>query len=72
VEVPQLTVPSVRTSMGPAAVAFFGDPSRELDVAATTGTNGKTTTTFLIHSILGEAGRQPALLTNIERRIGGV
>jgi UDP-N-acetylmuramoyl-L-alanyl-D-glutamate--2,6-diaminopimelate ligase len=71
VEVPQLTVPSVRAAMGPAAVAFFGDPSRELDVAATTGTNGKTTTTFLIHSILGEAGRKPALLTNIERRIGG-
>src|SRR6478672_8830726 len=33
-EVPQLLVPSVRAAMGPASVLFFGDPSRELDVAA--------------------------------------
>ncbi len=71
VEVPQLIVPSVRGAMGPAAVLFFGDPSRELDVVAVTGTNGKTTTAFLLRSILDEAGRKPALLTNIERRIGG-
>jgi UDP-N-acetylmuramoyl-L-alanyl-D-glutamate--2,6-diaminopimelate ligase len=70
-DVPQLTVPSVRAAMGPASVLFFGDPSRELEVAAVTGTNGKTTTAFLLRSILDEAGRKPALLTNIERRIGG-
>ncbi|NUR78086.1 MAG: UDP-N-acetylmuramoyl-L-alanyl-D-glutamate--2,6-diaminopimelate ligase [Thermoleophilia bacterium] len=69
--VPQLSVPSVRAAMGPAAVRFFGDPSHELDVAAVTGTNGKTTTAFLLRSILEEAGRRPALLTNIERRVGG-
>ena len=69
--VPQLLVKSVRAAMGPAAVVFFGDPSRALDVAAVTGTNGKTTTAFLLRSILEEAGRRPALLTNIERRIGG-
>ncbi|HUZ82861.1 MAG TPA: UDP-N-acetylmuramoyl-L-alanyl-D-glutamate--2,6-diaminopimelate ligase, partial [Gaiellaceae bacterium] len=45
--------------------------SRELDVAAITGTNGKTTTAFLLHAILAAAGRRPALLTNIERRVGG-
>jgi UDP-N-acetylmuramoyl-L-alanyl-D-glutamate--2,6-diaminopimelate ligase len=71
VAVPQLVVPSVRAAMGPAAATFFGDPSRELEVAAATGTNGKTTTTFLLHAILDEAGRRPALLTNIERRVGG-
>ncbi len=54
-----------------AANAFFGEPSRELDVAAVTGTNGKTTTAFLLASILEAAGRRPALLTNIERRVGG-
>jgi UDP-N-acetylmuramoyl-L-alanyl-D-glutamate--2,6-diaminopimelate ligase len=64
-------VNSVRAAMGPAAVLFFGDPSRELEVAAVTGTNGKTTTAFLLRSILDEAGRRPALLTNIERRVGG-
>jgi UDP-N-acetylmuramoyl-L-alanyl-D-glutamate--2,6-diaminopimelate ligase len=70
-DVPQLIVPSVRAAMGPASVLFFGDPSRELEVAAVTGTNGKTTTAFLLRSILDEADRRPALLTNIERRIGG-
>ncbi|HEY8722293.1 MAG TPA: UDP-N-acetylmuramoyl-L-alanyl-D-glutamate--2,6-diaminopimelate ligase [Gaiellaceae bacterium] len=70
-DVPQVMVPSVRAAMGPASVLFFGDPSRELEVAAVTGTNGKTTTAFLLRSILDEADRRPALLTNIERRIGG-
>jgi UDP-N-acetylmuramoyl-L-alanyl-D-glutamate--2,6-diaminopimelate ligase len=69
--VPQLRVTSVRLAMPVAANLFFGSPSRELDVAAVTGTNGKTTTAFLLASILEAAGRRPALLTNIERRIGG-
>jgi UDP-N-acetylmuramoyl-L-alanyl-D-glutamate--2,6-diaminopimelate ligase len=68
---PQLVVPSVRAAMPRAAVEFFDDPSRELDVAGVTGTNGKTTTAFLLHSILTAAGRQTALLTNIVRRVGG-
>jgi UDP-N-acetylmuramoyl-L-alanyl-D-glutamate--2,6-diaminopimelate ligase len=69
--VPQLLVPSVRRAMPTAATFFFGEPSRTLDVVAATGTNGKTTTAFLVHSILEAAGRKPALLTNIERRIAG-
>jgi UDP-N-acetylmuramoyl-L-alanyl-D-glutamate--2,6-diaminopimelate ligase len=69
--VPQLQVADVRRAMPPAAVAFFGDPSRDLDVVGITGTNGKTTTAFLLHAILDAAGRRPALLTNIERRVGG-
>jgi UDP-N-acetylmuramoyl-L-alanyl-D-glutamate--2,6-diaminopimelate ligase len=71
VAAPQVQVPSVRAAMGPAAAAFFGDPSRELEVAAITGTNGKTTTAFLLHSILAAAGRRPALLTNIRRIVAG-
>jgi UDP-N-acetylmuramoyl-L-alanyl-D-glutamate--2,6-diaminopimelate ligase len=69
--VPQLLVPSVREAMPAAAVVFFGNPSHALEVAAVTGTNGKTTTAFLLHSILEAAGRRPALLTNIARRVGG-
>ncbi len=68
---PQLQVASVREAMPRAARAFFGDPSAELAVAAITGTNGKTTTAFLLHSILGAAGRRTALLTNIRRIVGG-
>jgi UDP-N-acetylmuramoyl-L-alanyl-D-glutamate--2,6-diaminopimelate ligase len=69
--VPQLLVPDVRHAMGPAAVAFFGDPSRDLDVLGVTGTAGKTTTTYLLDSILRAAGRTTGLMTNIERRVGG-
>ena len=71
VAVPQLVVPSVRSAMPVVAAEFFGHPSRELDVVGVTGTNGKTTTTFLLHSILLAAGRKPGLLGNIVRRVGG-
>ena len=70
VAVPQVVVPSVRAAMPQAAVAFFEDPSAELPVAGVTGTSGKTTTTFLLWSILDAAGRRPALLGSVERRIG--
>ena len=71
VELPQLVVPDVRRAMPAAASLFFGDPTRELDVAAITGTNGKTTSAFLLHAILEADGRRSGLLTNIERRVGG-
>jgi len=70
VPVPQVVVPSVRAAMPRAAVAFFGDPTAELEVAGVTGTIGKTTTTFLLWSILDAAGRQPGLLGSVERRVG--
>src|ERR687888_436887 len=70
-DVPQLCVRDARRAMPPAAVLFFGDPTRELEVAGVTGTNGKTTTSYLLHSILTAAGRQPGLLGTIETVIGG-
>jgi UDP-N-acetylmuramoyl-L-alanyl-D-glutamate--2,6-diaminopimelate ligase len=70
VGVPQLVVPSVRAAMPRAAVEFFGDPTAQLPVAAITGTNGKTTTAYLLCSILNAAGKRPGLLTNVERRVG--
>jgi UDP-N-acetylmuramoyl-L-alanyl-D-glutamate--2,6-diaminopimelate ligase len=69
-DVPQLVVPRVRDAMGPAAALFFGDPSAELTVAAVTGTSGKTTTSYLLWSILEAAGHRPGLLGSIERRVG--
>jgi UDP-N-acetylmuramoyl-L-alanyl-D-glutamate--2,6-diaminopimelate ligase len=69
--VPQLLVGDAREAMALAADAFFGHPTRELEVAAVTGTNGKTTTAFLLFSILAAAGRRPGLLGTIENRIGG-
>ena len=69
-DVPQIVVPSVRAAMPRAAVEFFGDPSAELPVAGITGTNGKTTTAYLLWSILVQAAEKPGLLTNVERRVG--
>jgi UDP-N-acetylmuramoyl-L-alanyl-D-glutamate--2,6-diaminopimelate ligase len=69
--VSQLVVADTRAAMAAAADAFFGEPTRELSVAGVTGTNGKTTTTFLIYAILAAAGRRPGLLGTIECRVGG-
>ena len=68
--VPQLVVTDVREAMAHAAAQFFGRPTERLDVAAVTGTNGKTTTSFLLCSILEAAGRKPGLLGTIESRVG--
>jgi UDP-N-acetylmuramoyl-L-alanyl-D-glutamate--2,6-diaminopimelate ligase len=69
--VPEVRVDSVRAAMAPAAARFYGDPTARMDVVGVTGTNGKTTTAFLVHAILEAAERRPALLTNIVRRVGG-
>lgn len=68
---PQLLVADAREAMALAADAFFGYPTRELEVAGVTGTNGKTTTAFLLFAILAAAGRRPGLLGTIENRVGG-
>ena len=68
---PQIEVPDARLAMALAAAALEGDPSAALDVVGITGTNGKTTTAFLIHAVLTAAGRSCGLLGTIEARIGG-
>src|SRR5215210_5457590 len=70
-EVPQLVVADARRAMGVAADEFFERPTEELQLAGVTGTNGKTTTAFLLYSILAAAGRRPGLLGTIESRVGG-
>src|SRR5215831_11291476 len=71
VSVPQVVVRDSRAAMAPAADAFFGEPTRELEVVGVTGTSGKTTTSFLLFAILAAAGRRPGLLGTIEARVGG-
>ena len=70
-DVPQLVVADARRAMAPVADEFFDRPSAELQIAGVTGTNGKTTTSFLLYSILAAAGRRPGLLGTIESRVGG-
>jgi UDP-N-acetylmuramoyl-L-alanyl-D-glutamate--2,6-diaminopimelate ligase len=69
--VPQLVVPSSRAAMPIAADEFFERPTEELVVAGVTGTNGKTTTAYLLHSIFDAAGMRPGLIGTIESRVGG-
>src|SRR5215211_61977 len=61
-EVPQVVVGDARRAMGVAADEFFERPTEELELAGVTGTNGKTTTAFLLYSILAASGRRPGLL----------
>jgi UDP-N-acetylmuramoyl-L-alanyl-D-glutamate--2,6-diaminopimelate ligase len=69
--VPQVQVPSVRAAMAPAAARFFGDPTARLQVVGVTGTNGKTTTAYLVRALLEAAGRQCGLLGTVTSWIGG-
>ena len=71
VPVPQIVVPSVRHAIGRIASFFFGDPSTHLDLIGITGTNGKTTTSYLVESILSRAGRSTGLIGTIEAKFGG-
>ncbi len=69
--VSQAVVPSMRRAMGPVAAAFFGHPTRRLLTVGITGTNGKTTSAFLLAHLLGEASLRAGLMGTVERRIGG-
>ncbi|HVF74361.1 MAG TPA: UDP-N-acetylmuramoyl-L-alanyl-D-glutamate--2,6-diaminopimelate ligase [Acidimicrobiales bacterium] len=62
VDATQVRVASARASMGPIASALHGHPSRQLRVAGVTGTNGKTTTTYFLRSVLEAAGVSTAVI----------
>jgi UDP-N-acetylmuramoyl-L-alanyl-D-glutamate--2,6-diaminopimelate ligase len=70
-DVPQVLVEDVRTAMATAAARFCGDPTGSLPVVGITGTNGKTTTAFLIRSLLEAAGRPCGLLGTVKSVVGG-
>ena len=72
VDVPQAVVGHVRTVIGPLADAFYGHPSRDLTVAGVTGTNGKTTVTYLLESIATAAGHRAGVIGTVSRRFAGV
>lgn len=65
-----LVVEDARRTMALAAAAFYGDPTAGIPVVGVTGTNGKTTVTYLVESILRAAGRNPAVFGTISYRYG--
>jgi UDP-N-acetylmuramoyl-L-alanyl-D-glutamate--2,6-diaminopimelate ligase len=69
--VPEVLVESVRAAMGPVAARFYGEPTRRLRVVGITGTNGKTTTAYLVRSLIEATGERCGLLGTIKSVIGG-
>ena len=71
VDLPAVVVTDARRAMGRLASAFYDDPASKLLLLGVTGTNGKTTTAFLIDAILRADGRTTGLVGTIETRIAG-
>jgi UDP-N-acetylmuramoyl-L-alanyl-D-glutamate--2,6-diaminopimelate ligase len=67
----QVVVPSVRAAMGPMSAAFFGRPADRMTVVGITGTNGKTTTTYLLEAIFRATGWTPGVIGTTGIRIDG-
>jgi UDP-N-acetylmuramoyl-L-alanyl-D-glutamate--2,6-diaminopimelate ligase len=63
-----LAVPDARKFLADFSRIFYGDPASKMRLAAVTGTNGKTTTTYLLHSIFSRAGIRSCLAGTIEMK----
>ena len=68
---PRCSCASARAAMAPLAARFYGEPAHELRVVGVTGTNGKTTTAYLVRALLEATGRQCGLLGTVKSVIGG-
>jgi UDP-N-acetylmuramoyl-L-alanyl-D-glutamate--2,6-diaminopimelate ligase len=69
--VAQIRVPSVRRAMGPVASAFYGRPSERMILIGVTGTNGKTTTTYILEEVFRAAGLMPGVIGTTGARVDG-
>jgi len=70
VVVPQIVVPDTKRALAHAAALFWGRPSTSVSVFGITGTNGKTTTTYILDSILRTHGLSTGIIGTVEVRIG--
>ncbi|HEY7280644.1 MAG TPA: UDP-N-acetylmuramoyl-L-alanyl-D-glutamate--2,6-diaminopimelate ligase [Actinomycetota bacterium] len=71
VECVQVVVDSVREAMGPISAEFHGRPADHMTVVGVTGTNGKTTITYLLESVYRAAGLRPGVIGTTGVRIDG-
>ncbi len=71
IPVPQVIVPDARAALSRISDVFYGEPSKKLIMTGVTGTNGKTTTTYLLESIFREAGFNPGVIGTVNYRYGG-
>ena len=65
-DVTVIKVPDTRYAMAFLSAAFFGHPAKQMKIIGITGTKGKTTSTYLVRSILEQAGRKVGLIGTIE------
>src|SRR5690349_13285437 len=70
--VPEVVVPDVRAAMAPAAAKLAGDPTARLKVIGITGTNGKTTSAYIVRALLEAAGVRTGQLGTVTSVIAGV
>jgi len=68
---PWIRVPHGRHALAQAARTFYGKPDERLEITGITGTNGKTTTAYLLDSVLRASGRITALIGTIEYHLAG-
>ncbi|MWV45235.1 UDP-N-acetylmuramoyl-L-alanyl-D-glutamate--2,6-diaminopimelate ligase [Paenibacillus sp. HJL G12] len=71
IDLPQVIVKDSRYAMAVMADAFFGSPSTHMKMIGVTGTNGKTTTTYLIEKMMNDHGVNTGLIGTIQMRYGG-
>ncbi|MEK4359127.1 UDP-N-acetylmuramoyl-L-alanyl-D-glutamate--2,6-diaminopimelate ligase [Paenibacillus sp. FSL M7-1455] len=71
IDLPQVIVKDCRYAMAVMADAFFGSPSSHMKMIGVTGTNGKTTTTYLIEKMMNDHGIHTGLIGTIQTRYGG-
>ncbi len=70
VNIPQIVVKDSRKAMALAASEFYGNPSKEMTMVGITGTNGKTSTTYMLKAIAEAAGKKVGLIGTIRNMIG--
>lgn len=69
-DIPQIVVPNSRIAMAEMAAAFYGYPAEGIPIIGITGTNGKTTTTYMLKSIAEKAGLKVGLIGTIHNLVG--
>lgn len=70
-DVAGVQVPDARTALAPLAATFYGHPGRQLRVVGITGTDGKTTTTFLTSIVLEAGGHSTGLMGTVDFKVAG-
>ena len=71
VDIPLVVVKDARNALAQVSAAFFSHPSREITLVGITGTNGKTTTSYLIESMIKAAGKEVGVIGTINYRMKG-